>query len=212
MLPIFSPSKPSSLSRRDILTMRLFYMAKLIGHKSPFHRVGWKSQATQEARFNALLAVGDLEGKSILDLGCGLGCLYGYLKEREWKGEYTGVDVLDMMVNGARDRFPGAIFEKRNILLDPPRREWDYVFISGIFNHRVKDNWAWIDETVRLCFKLSRSAVAFNLLETQKNEHDPVFFYAKRGDLERKAELWTGGNYKIASGYLTDDMTVYLYH
>jgi len=212
MVPIFTSTSSAALSRRDILTMRLFYMAKLIGHQSPFHRVGWKSKETQEARFNALLAAGDLNDKSILDLGCGLGCLYGYLKERDWNGEYTGIDVLDLMVKGARERFPGVVFEKKNILLDTPRREWDYVFISGIFNHRVKDNWAWIDETVRLCFKLSRVGVAFNLLETQVDEHDPVFFYAKRTDLESRAERWTGGNYKIVSGYLTDDMTAYLYH
>jgi len=192
--------------------MRFFYMAKLIGHKTPFHRVGWKSQNTQEARFNALMAVGDLTGKSILDLGCGLGCLYGYLKERDWKGEYTGIDVLDMMVNGARRRFPNVVFEKRNILLDPPRRQWDYVLISGIFNHRVKDNWIWVEETVRLCFKLSHLGVAFNLLETQEDDFDSGFFYAKRQDLEQKAALWSGGNYKIVSGYLPDDMTAYLYH
>lgn len=194
--------------------MRLFYMAKLIGDKSPFHRVGWKSRQTQEARFNALLAIADLKDKSILDLGCGLGCLYGYLKEQGWNGEYTGIDVLDMMIRGARKRFPGAAFEKKNILLNPPNRQWDYVLISGIFNHRVKDNWAWIEETVRSCFKLSRVGMAFNLLESQSREDDidPGFFYAKRLDLEQKAYLWSGGNYKIVSGYLPDDMTAYLYH
>jgi SAM-dependent methyltransferase len=194
------------------MVMRLFYMAKLIGGNSFSHRVGWKSTETQEARFNALLAVGDLKGKSILDLGCGLGCLYGYLKESGWKGQYTGIDVLDTMVNGARKRFPGVTFEKRNILLDTPRQQWDYIFISGIFNHRVKDNWAWIEETIKLCLKLSRLGVAFNLLETQENDHDPVFFYAKRKDLEQKAALWSGGNYKIVANYLPDDMTAYLYH
>jgi SAM-dependent methyltransferase len=123
----------SPLSRKELLSMRLFYVSKLIGFNSPFYRVGWKSQKTQEARFNALLAVDDLKNKSILDLGCGLGCLYGYLKEIGWNGEYTGMDILDMMVKGARNRFPGVDFEKRDILLDPPRRQWDYIFISGIF-------------------------------------------------------------------------------
>ncbi len=192
--------------------MRLFYTAKLIGGDSYSHRVGWKSKQTQEARFNALLAAGDLKGKSLLDLGCGLGCLYGYLKEQGWKGDYTGIDVLDMMVTGAQKRFPGIAFEKRNILLDPPRRQWDYVLISGIFNHRVKDNWAWIEETVRLCFKLSRVGVAFNLLVSEEDESDGTFFYAQRSDLERKAALWSGGKYKVVSGYLPDDMTAYLYH
>jgi len=194
--------------------MRLFYMSKLIGFNSPSYRVGWKSQQTQEARFNALFAIGNLKGKSILDLGCGLGCFYGYIKELGWKGEYTGMDVLDMMVNGARDRFPGVAFEKRNILLDPPDRQWDYVFISGIFNHKVKDNWTWIENIIRSCLKLSRWGVAFNLLESQSQEDDSDagFFYAKRTDLEQKASLWSGGNYKIISGYLPDDMTAYLYH
>lgn len=193
--------------------MRFFYMSKLIGDKSPFHRVGWKSRQTQEARFDALLAIGDLKGKSILDLGCGLGCLYGYLKEQGWKGEYTGMDVLDMMVEGASERFPGVAFEKRNILLDPPRRQWDYVFISGIFNHKVKDNWIWIEKTVRACFNLSRLGMAFNLLESRSREDDfdSGFFYAKRIDLEQKASLWSGGNYKMIYSYLPDDMTAYLY-
>jgi len=194
--------------------MRLFYMSKLIGFNSPFYRVGWKSQQTQESRFNALLAVDDLKGKSILDLGCGLGCLYGYLQELGWKGEYTGMDVLDMMVKGARERFPGVSFEKRNILFDPPRRQWDYVFISGIFNHKIKNNWAWIEKTVQSCFKLSRLGMAFNLLESHSPEDDldTGFFYAKRIDLEQKASLWSGGHYKMIYGYLPDDMTAYLYH
>jgi hypothetical protein len=77
----FSLKNRPLLSRQEFLSMRLFYMSKLIGFNSPFYRVGWKSQQTQEARFNALLAIGNLKGKSILDLGCGLGCLYGYLKK-----------------------------------------------------------------------------------------------------------------------------------
>lgn len=88
------------------------------------------------------------------------------------------------------------------------------MLISGIFNHRVKDNWAWIEETVRLCFKLSKVGMAFNLLESRSKEDDSDsgFFYAKRTDLEQKASFWSEGNYKIVSSYLPDDMTAYLYH
>lgn len=191
--------------------MRLFYIGKLIGNQEPSHRVGWKSSETQESRFNALLAIGDIRGKTILDLGCGLGCLYGYLKEMGWEGQYTGYDILDLMVQGARKRYPKGIFESRNVLLDPPRRQWDYVLISGMFNHKVKNNWAWIEETVKLCLKLSRLGVAFNLLETLEDRDDPTFFYAKRKDLEQKASLWSGGRSKIIHGYLPDDITAYLY-
>jgi hypothetical protein len=56
--------------------------------------------------------------------------------------------------------------------------------------------------------------IAFNLLESHSKEDDldSGFFYAKRKDLEQKASLWSGENYKIVSGYLPDDMTAYLYH
>src|SRR5258708_28952277 len=111
---IFSSSKSTaSLSAYDRLSLRFYYLNRSLNYDSPENQVGWRSRENQEVRFKALMGMGKLEGQRILDLGCGLGCLYGYLKANGWKGEYTGIDLLDMMVKSAQKRFPGVVFEQR---------------------------------------------------------------------------------------------------
>jgi len=200
-----------SLSLYERLHLRLFYLLRSWKYDLPENKAGWRSRRNQELRFQALTGIGDLQGKSLLDLGCGLGCFYGYLKGTGWKGDYTGIDILDFMVNRARARFPGARFEKRDILRNPPREKWDYVFVNGVFNHKIKDNWAWIEAMVRQALAASRLGMAFTMLNREIGWLDEELFYTTSGELGRKAALWSGGNYKIVTGYLPEDMTVYLF-
>ncbi|HET9870712.1 MAG TPA: class I SAM-dependent methyltransferase [bacterium] len=195
----------------DRLYLSLFYALKLRRYDLPEQRVGWQSRRNQEARFEALTGVGDLLGRRVLDLGSGLGCLYGYLRERGWRGDYTGFDLLGPMTREARRRFPEARFETRDILADPPREQWDYALVSGVFNHRVKDNWAWTAAMVGALRGLAAKGVAFNLLSSELGEWDPELFYAHPRELERRAADWSGGNYRLVTGYLPGDVTVYLY-
>ena len=58
---------------------------------------------------------------------------------------------------------------------------------------------------------MARKGLAFNLLSNEQGEWDPELFYANPQELERRAREWSGGNYKIVTGYLPGDMTVYLY-
>ena len=195
----------------DRLYFSLFYALRLRRYDLPEKRVGWQSRFNQEKRFEALAGVGDLEGAKILDLGSGLGCLYGYLREKGWRGDYTGMDLLGAMTREARKRFPGARFETRDILSRPPKETWDYALISGVFNHRVRDNWGWIEQMLGRLQGLARRGIAFNLLSAEPGAWDPELFYANPKELERRAKSWSGGNYKIITGYLPGDMTVYLY-
>jgi len=43
----------------------------------------WGGEESQKQRFDVLLSIGDLNGKSVLDVGCGFGDLYGYLRQRK---------------------------------------------------------------------------------------------------------------------------------
>lgn len=158
-----------------------------------------------------MAGIGDLQGKSILDLGCGLGCLYGYLKVRGWTGDYTGIDILGRMVKGARARFPEARFEKRDILRKPLEEKWDYVFVNGVFNHKVRDNWAWIEAMVKQAYDSSRLGMAFTLLNREIGWLDKDLFYSTPAELEEKISPWSGGKYRIVTGYLAEDMTAYLF-
>ncbi|NVL90353.1 MAG: hypothetical protein HWN69_05065, partial [Desulfobacterales bacterium] len=57
---------------------------KLLGIRAKDHEmVGWGSEESQKCRFGVLCQLDDLSGKSVLDVGCGLGDLYGYLRNRD---------------------------------------------------------------------------------------------------------------------------------
>lgn len=200
------------LSLFDQLYIRFFYMLRAWNCDLPENKVGWRSRKNQELRFQSLMRIGDLQDKSILDLGCGLGCLYGYLKGIGWRGQYTGVDILDFMVKAAKARYPDARFEKRDVLKDPPDGKWDYVIINGVFNHKVRDNWAWIERMVKWGLESSRAGMGFTMLNRKIGWLDKDLFYARPEELEEKVKLWSGGNYKIMMDYLSEDMTAYLYH
>jgi SAM-dependent methyltransferase len=198
------------LSLYDRLSLHLFYLLRSWKYDLPENKAGWRSRRNQELRFEALAGIGDLQNKSILDLGCGLGCLYGYLRNKGWQGDYTGFDILDLMVKGARARFPEARIEKRNILQNPPVEKWDYVFVNGVFNHKVKDNWAWINDMVQGSLACAKRGMAFTMLNREMGWLDSDLFYTTPGELTRKADQWSGGKYKLITGYLAEDMAVYL--
>ena len=143
------------LTLYDRLFLWLFYFVRSLRFDLPENQVGWRSRQNQELRFQALMGIGDLSRQRIMDLGCGLGCLYAFLKRKGWEGEYTGIDLLEMMVQGARRRFSGVVFEKRDVVKNPPTQKWDYVLINGVFNHKVKDNWAWIEQMVQQAFGMA---------------------------------------------------------
>ena len=201
----------NGLSFFDRLFIWFFYFMRSLRYDLPENQVGWRSRQNQERRFQALLRIGDLEGKRLLDLGCGLGCLYGYLKGQGWNGKYTGIDILDLMVKKAKRRFPGAAFEKRDILKNPPAEKWDYVLINGVLNHKVKDNWAWIEKMLSGAFALAEKGVAFNLLNADAGWTDPELFYADPKILEEKLKSWSLGKTKIVNGGLSEDITIFMY-
>lgn len=176
----------------------------------PSQRVGWISDENQEARFKLLTGVGPLEGARVLDVGCGLGCLYGYLEAQGWKGVYTGFDRLKDMVGEARRRYPGARFECRNIAENPPEERWDYAFLCGLFNHKVRDNEGWIRQVVGAALAVSEKGLAFNLLTPDHPYPDADFFYASREEAAILGESIAPGRWSLAPAVLRGDVTLYI--
>lgn len=79
-------------------------IARRIGAR--YRRRWHRSYASNKLRFDpAFTATADLlEGRDValLDVGCGLGLLGQYLRERGWNGAYLGVDFDAVKVDAAR--------------------------------------------------------------------------------------------------------------
>lgn len=171
--------------------------------------LGW-SQLGQRRRFEVLAGIAKLDDADVLDVGCGLGHLYDFLRPRFPGISYTGLDISPDMVERARRRNPRALF----LLFDGtsgdlPRRA-DFVFASGVLNIEEGDNERAMRRLIRSCFSACKSGTAVNMLSTwadwfDRNRHyyEPARILAFSRKITKRVVL--------RHDYMPHDFTVYLY-
>lgn len=122
------------------------------------------SQRTQRMRFEIFLQLHNINGKSLLDVGCGVGDLWQHLKRRGIQCDYWGTDISPEMIRRCQERFPEAHFEVQNILTWEPNRHFDYVVAIAIHNIKVDNGWQILKQTTQRQFELCRIATHLSLL------------------------------------------------
>ncbi len=166
----------------------LAYYRETLGHEDDARRVAWRSRFDQELRFENLLEAIDLEGIemfSVLDVGCGLGDLFGYLQRTGREVDYLGVDVVPEMIEEARLRHPEGRFEVRDVLTEPGfGRRFDLVLCSGGLTVRVERHERFVRQMLGRMLELCELAVAVNFQSTRAwgaragaalNDADPLY-------------------------------------
>src|SRR5581483_6413907 len=93
------------------------------------------SARSQQMRFESFLQFHDPSGCTLLDIGCGVGDLLGYLRQRGIQCHYTGFDISDEMVKRCRERFPDAEFISGDFLEWQTTRQFDYTIAMSIHNN-----------------------------------------------------------------------------
>lgn len=172
----------------------------------------WPSKTVQLLRFKIITEIDDLNGKTILDVGCGYGDLYYFLKKNGVKlKDYVGIDLHPEIIHRAKEAHPELkLFHVDISENNYKSAEFDYVLASGVFYHEL-DNWA---ERVRLSFdemyRISKIGVSANFLRYRKTKRNPVSHYVKVGSIANLAEIYTK-RYTIRCDYKDNDITLYLY-
>jgi len=152
--------------------------------------VGWVSAKSQALRFEVLFRGLDLIGKTILDVGCGLGGLVPYLEERT-KGDflYIGIDVAETLVADATSSYgrPGREFHAGDIF-NVVIPAVDIAVLSGALSYRSAGMEEYAYATMRRMYEVARIGACLNFLskyvdyELEKNQHyqpEVVFSRAK---------------------------------
>lgn len=151
------------------------YRALLQEHGDSAEAAQYSSRESQFRRFAALAPIADLRGKRVLDFGCGTASLAQYLGSiNQTPAHYTGVDVVSEFFDHARAKFPTARFCLPDELGE---EEFDYAFVSGVFNNRRPGNRRFWQDTVQSLFARCRGGVAFNMMSTYVDFRDPALFY-----------------------------------
>lgn len=174
--------------------------------------LGWGKNGRQHVRFAALCGVSPERRGSVLDVGCGFGDLYGYLKGAGWEGRYVGVDIVPTLLDEARRQYPGADVRLCDILHEEVGEEFDYVVSSGIFNARLRDEpqEGYIAAMLRRMLGLSRSGVAADFLSTRVDfQREEAYHASPAGTLELGMGL--SRRAVLRHDYLPYEFCIYLY-
>lgn len=122
------------------------------------------SLRTQRMRFERFLISNPVEGRSVLDVGCGVGDFYAHLESRSINCDYTGVDISSEMVARSQARFPNATFRTANILEWDERGTHDFVVAIAIHNVKTENGWDLLKRFTQKQFELCRAAAHMSLL------------------------------------------------
>lgn len=133
-------------------------------------------------RFETLSEIGDLEGAKILDLGCGFGDFYDFLRNKGINVDYYGIDIVPEHIKVASTRYPGVNFELRD-LEDYPyeNQSFDYVFCSQVFNFNLGNNKniTLVHSILNQIFKISRKGIAVDFLTNYVDyEEDHLYYFS----------------------------------
>ncbi|MDO3626440.1 hypothetical protein [Mucilaginibacter sp. BT774] len=145
-------------------------MIAVHGAESSF-ALGWRNKHDQQVRFEALADIADLNGRTIMDAGCGYADLYPFLKERyPLMTHYHGVEQITELVDKAILQYghlPDTTFIAHNFLhADLPL--CDYVLASGSLNYGSSIN-GFIYSAIKKLYSHCGMGLGFNLLR-----HMPV--------------------------------------
>ena len=125
--------------------------------------MGWSSKFNQQLRFDVLNYLVSLDGASVLDVGCGDGALFHYLKQQGISVDYNGIDISSKMVQRAQHRYPGISVRQADFF--DVKGTYDVLFCSGALSMCPSDApMSFLADAIHHLFSLTRKHLVFNLL------------------------------------------------
>jgi len=162
--------------------------------------VGWGNEKDQVLRFEMLLRGLDPKGKTILDIGCGLGDLVTYLHEKtNGDFQYIGIDIADTLVNDAKNFFTTSNiqFFTCDIFSMDSMPSVDISVMSGALSFKTDGIESYAFKTMHKMFEISNEGASLNFLtkyidfELPKNQHySPELVFSKAKELTKKVNLF----------------------
>lgn len=152
--------------------------------------VDWNGIESQELRFKQVLKILEANSGSLIDIGCGYGAMFEYMKKNGLDLiQYSGIDISEaMLIEAEKINGNSAYFSTYQNLDNLTAHE--YVVASGLFN--VKQEVA-IVEWKRYCLDLitkfdrySTKGFSFNMLTSYSDKEymrdylyyaDSLFFF-----------------------------------
>jgi len=152
--------------------------------------LGWGSSKDQKIRFEVIYRNFDLEGKTIMDVGCGLADLYVYLKTKGVNINYIGVDAIPDFVEYCKKQYPEQSFFCTNVMYDLKLPNPDVVIALGLLNFKLHtvDNFLYTKMFLKRMFDFTKAILITDFISTYRTpeypKEDHIFYHAPESVFE----------------------------
>ncbi len=156
------------------------YQPRLDEYSDSTDILDWEDEYSHYLRFKITEPYLDFTSKKILDVGCGLGDFYVWLKSKYSLFEYTGTDILPSMVQKAQSYHPETNFVLADAFDESsfPEKSFDIVFCSGIFNLNLGNNYEFMQKAITSFLRLAKGSIFINFLHQRiNNKYGDKYFY-----------------------------------
>jgi SAM-dependent methyltransferase len=171
----------------------------------------WNSKG-QVLHYEALLDIADsIDGKKVLDFGCGRGDFFWFLKQRGIQVHYTGLDINEKLIDAARDKNPGALFKVFDIERESLDEDFDYIFLCGVFNLRVEGVEELIMYSLKKLFSRCKAGLAFNAPSSHNPKKDFEMHYVSPEELSAFALRDLSPFVSVRQGRIPYEFTMFVY-
>jgi ubiquinone/menaquinone biosynthesis C-methylase UbiE len=190
----------ASLDKNEIARVAGLYEARLEQHGMNVAALKSGGAAKQWVRHSLHAQAFDLNGRRVVDVGCGIAMFYKFLLARGDKpAGYTGIDIVEPFLEANRKEHPEARFLSLDIFADPlDGIEMDVAFMSQVFNNIYTnvDNEAVARRAIERFFAAARAGIVIDFMSTyvdwkDKDLHyfDPAAMFAFAKTLTRFVEI-----------------------
>ncbi len=195
----------------DKLYIQKFHADKIEKYGSESAQsLAWFSVDDQLKRFEILTQIGDLNDKSILDIGCGNGDLCYYLSQHFTNFSYHGIDMIPAFLDNAIEKnkdFPDNTFYLGDFM-QGALPVVDYVLVSGSLNYKNSDP-DFIFKAITHLHAHSTIAFGFNLLSKTVNPDGILMTYSSKIITDFCKTL--SNTVVVKENYCEGDFTVMVY-
>jgi SAM-dependent methyltransferase len=188
------------------------YRERLQEHGPTLAALGVASAERMRLRHEVVAGVGDLRGASVLDVGCGFGDFYRECYKRIPTPEYTGIDMVEELIDEAKKRYRGARFIVGDFFTHDFGRSFDYVACDGVFNNRYRhcSNIAVVHRAIDRAYALATKGVAFSFMSRYVDFREDYLYYYDPLDIFDFCKTLTK-RVTLRHDYPLFEFTVYLY-
>jgi SAM-dependent methyltransferase len=191
-----------------------YYASKLAAHGPTAQGVDWNGADSHERRHRQFLRlVHGHPDASVIDLGCGFGDFYRFLRENGHRGRFAGYDIAPSMIEKALE-LHGEGHDRQWRIGAAPGEAADFAIASGIFNVKgdvPRDTWShYVHHTIDILARAARRGFAFNVLSLSSDpeRRRPNLYYADPVDMLAHCLSRYGRSVALLQDYQLYEFTV----